>query len=102
MTRSRLTIPQPKSPKSPRSLATCGLMSIKLPRTVLRQNIKKTKKLSLNKRQSTRRNTVKLSARRKRKELRRKTSKNDWQVMFYLFAFTHIKPNYFLKLKQMV
>jgi hypothetical protein len=77
MTRSRLTIPQPKSPKSPRSLATCGIMSIKLPRTVLKQNIKKTKNLSLNKKQNTKRNTVKLSARRKIKELRKKTSKND-------------------------
>jgi hypothetical protein len=82
MIRSRLTIPQPKLPKSPGLLAICGRMLIKQLKSVLKHNIKRTKKLLLNKKQSTKKNSVKLSARRKRKELKKKTSKNDSKSCF--------------------
>jgi len=93
MTKSRLTIPQPKSPKSLGLLAICGQMSIRQPRTVLRQNIKRTKKLLLNKKQSTKKNTVRLSAKRKRKELKKKTSKNDLKSCFIC---SHLRSIFYL------
>ena len=96
MNRSRPTIPQPKSPKSPESLAICGRMSIKEPRTVLWQNIKRTKKLLLNKRQSMRKNTVRLSARRKRKELKKKTSKNDSKSCFICSYLHRYQGHFFI------
>jgi hypothetical protein len=68
MTESKLTIPLPKSQKSPKLSVICGLMSTRLQRTVFKPNTIRTKRLLLKKRPTTRRSMARLSAKKRRKE----------------------------------
>ena len=80
-TESKPIIPLPKSQKSPKSSAICGPMSTKPLRTASKSNTKKTKRSLPRKRPTMRKSTAKSSARRKRKELKSTTKRNDLSAL---------------------
>jgi len=83
MIRSRPITQLPRSQKSPRSSAICGHMSNSPPRTDSKSSTRRTRKLPLKIRPSMKRNTARSSARKRRRELPRRITMNDWFDSFF-------------------
>ena len=84
MTKSKRTTQLPKSQKSPRSSVICGPMLTKLPSCASASNMSTARLVMLRRRPSTRKSTERLSAKREKRESKRRSMMNDVFIFVYL------------------